>query len=336
MSRLRALLERVRSWRATTVVAWAALVLAAAWTLVRGAGLDVGYPLIAVISLTPWFAVGAIAVGLLALLLRRPLPAAGLVACALVLGALVLPRAMADDPPSPRPDGAELRAVAANLLVGSADVDQLADLVANYDADVLVLSELTPGAAEEIAASPIGDALPHAVLDPRRGSAGTGLMSRYPLERLPAPGRTGKDLPTVIATVEMPDGTDPELYAIHPDPPNSVEQAEANARYLDSIPAAPESGAPRLLIGDFNATLDDSHLRDLVDRGYTDVADACGDGLAPTWPRRWVPPPVTIDHAIVDERVEALDFDTAAIDGTDHWAIAAAVRLPSPAQLRGG
>ncbi len=39
------------------------------------------------------------------------------------------------------------------------------------------------------------------------------------------------------------------------------------------------------LVGDFNATLDQAALRDVVARGYRDAADVAGKGLEPTFPR---------------------------------------------------
>ena len=43
----------------------------------------------------------------------------------------------------------------------------------------------------------------------------------------------------------------------------------------------------RLLVGDFNATLDHAALRRLLDTGYRDAASVVGQGMTPTcWPIR--------------------------------------------------
>ena len=58
------------------------------------------------------------------------------------------------------------------------------------------------------------------------------------------------------------------------------------------------------MAGDFNATLDHAELRELLDRGWVDAADAVGEGFAWTWPaRRRRALPLTIDHVLVDRRV---------------------------------
>lgn len=315
------------------MLSWICVLAIAAWTIIRLGGLEGGYPGVALIAYTPYVVPAGLAAAVLLLVLRRRLQAAAACLCALALAAAIAPRAIPDDPPDPRPEGPELRVVGVNLLQGGADLAQIDELASESDADVVDFSELTPAAVDAIEASSLGARMPHSVLDPRNGSAGTGLISRYPLRRLPAPGSEGNDLPNVIAELSLPGGGSAELYAIHPFPPTGPSAAAQIGRYLDAIPPAPETGPPRILIGDFNSTLDDSRLRDLIGTGYTDAADARGAGLDPTWPRRlFPPPPVTIDHVIVDDRVEVLDFATAPVHRTDHWAIEAALRLPSAAQ----
>ncbi len=87
----------------------------------------------------------------------------------------------------------------------------------------------------------------------------------------------------------------------------------------------------RILAGDFNATLDHPELRAVIERGYTDAADAAGAGLRPTWP---APPrnrralPLTIDHVLVDRRVRVERVTVVRIPHSDHRAVIAELRLP--------
>ena len=298
-----------------------------AWVVVRGFGIDRGFPTVPLIAFTPYAAQLGLLAAVVAGMLGRRLPAALIAVSSIVLVILVAPRVLPDDPPSPRPDGPELRVMAANLLLGEADLEDLTEQVREGDADVLSISELTPLASARLQTGELGELLPHHVIDPIRGSAGTGLFSRYPLEELPAPGVEGNDLPTVAARVALPGGS-AEIYSIHPVPPTSGENIAGIRRYFEAVPDAPEAGEPRLLLGDFNATLDNDSLRDLLDRGYTDAADAVGAGLVWTW-RQSIHPPVAIDHAVVDERVEVLDFGAETLEGSDHRTITAELRLPA-------
>lgn len=319
------------SFNFLTALCWLVAAGFAAWAVARGFGLERGYPLVPLLAFTPYVALlGLLAAGLVLAVGRRA-PATAIAAASLVLIALVLPRALPDGPPDPRPTGPSLRVMTANLLVGKAEIPPLADLVADGRVDLLSIAELTPEADADIRRSRIGELLPHRVVDPRAGSSGTGLYSRYPLERLSAPGTNGKDLPTVIGSLALPGGEAAEVYSIHPFPPNGPSAVAGLERYLEAIPSAEAGGPPRLLIGDFNATLDSAALRELLDRGYTDAAAATGDGLSWTWPQKLIPPPVTIDHSVVDQRVEVLDHEAMELPGSDHRATISGLRLPSTA-----
>jgi endonuclease/exonuclease/phosphatase family metal-dependent hydrolase len=84
----------------------------------------------------------------------------------------------------------------------------------------------------------------------------------------------------------------------------------------------------RILAGDFNASLDHAAFRTLLDRGYTDAAEATGDGLEPTWSKWPIGPPVTIDHIVVDDRCAVGSYETRDIPGSDHKALISEIVLP--------
>ncbi|HLM31474.1 MAG TPA: endonuclease/exonuclease/phosphatase family protein [Solirubrobacterales bacterium] len=98
---------------------------------------------------------------------------------------------------------------------------------------------------------------------------------------------------------------------------------------IEALPGAVEAPL-RVLLGDFNATLDQEAFRDLLDRGYADVGSTLGDGLTPTWPtNRIFPPLVTIDHVLADERIGIDDYSVHDIPGSDHRAVFAELTLPA-------
>ena len=296
--------------------------------MVRGFGLERGYPMVPLLAYTPYVALLGLPIAGLVALLGRRLPAALIAGSAIVLIALVAPRAFPSEP-EVSPAGPGVRILTANLMLGEADVGAIEEQVRDGAVDVLSIAELTPDADAAITDSEIAELLPYRVAEPQRGSAGTGIYSRFPLERLPAAGATGNDLPTVIAAASLPGGGSAEIYSIHPYPPSSSGGVAQIGRYLESIPSADPAGAPRLLAGDFNATLDNATVRDLLDRGYADAADAAGEGVSWTWPQDLFPPPVTIDHVIYDERVQVLEYETAELPGSDHRMVLAGLRLPA-------
>jgi endonuclease/exonuclease/phosphatase family metal-dependent hydrolase len=124
--------------------------------------------------------------------------------------------------------------------------------------------------------------------------------------------------------------------------PLAVESAHPLAPYATSVlaewrddlaaePAPEPDGPPRILLGDFNSTLDHAPVRRLIARGYRDAADAAGKGLLPTWgPYAGKPvPPVTIDHVLVDKRIGVADVRAAGVNRSDHRSIIATLTVPA-------
>ena len=83
-----------------------------------------------------------------------------------------------------------------------------------------------------------------------------------------------------------------------------------------------------MLIGDFNATVDQPTMRALLDDGYTDAALARGRGWEPTWRPSGIGPMLTIDHVLVDEATAVDDVSVHDVPGSDHRALVATLRLP--------
>jgi endonuclease/exonuclease/phosphatase (EEP) superfamily protein YafD len=119
------------------------------------------------------------------------------------------------------------------------------------------------------------------------------------------------------------------LKAVHPAPPVNASAAPTWQDALAAHPGSDGRGNVRILAGDFNATLDHAELRKLLGRGYVDAADAVGKGFVWTWPalrRRALP--ITIDHVLVDERVEVEKVTVVRVPRSDHRAVIAVLRLP--------
>src|SRR5262249_4556627 len=75
---------------------------------------------------------------------------------------------------------------------------------------------------------------------------------------------------------------------------------------------------------------DHAALRRVIASGYRDAAADRGAGLAPTWPfQGWWAPWVTIDHVLVDRRVEVAACATRVLHGSDHRAVLAELLLPA-------
>jgi endonuclease/exonuclease/phosphatase (EEP) superfamily protein YafD len=303
---------------------WAAVVPVAMWTLIRVLGLDRGFPVVPLMAFTPYMAVAALLVAGVAVALRNWAAAAVTGVATLCLAAAVLPRAVGDGTADAA--GHEtLTVLSTNVYRGHADPDAVIALVDRYQPDLLNVQELTPGFARKLRAAGIYERLPHRITEVSRGAAGGGMFSRLPLRPLDRGRPSFFRMPR--AELRLPDGRRVRVIDVHPLTP-SRNGIEAWRDALEDFPSGGR-GAPWILAGDFNATLDHSELRDLLDRGYRDAGEVAGQGLTPTWPRdSELGPLITIDHVLADRRLGVVEYAVDEMPGSDHRAIHAVVALP--------
>lgn len=302
---------------------WAAVIPVVVWAVVRTFGLERGFPAVPLIAYTPYAAVAAILVAGVATALRNwPAALISAVATVCLLGA-VLPRAVGDGTVTAEP-GKTLRVLSANVHFGKADPEDLVEMVERLRPDVLVVQELRPRFARELRWAGIERSLPDTVLLLHPWEPGAGFYSRLQIRLLAG---TKFSLRMPWAEITLPNGDEVRMVNAHPYTPKrkSVGLWRAGLRDLPST----GRGTPWVLAGDFNATLDHAELRKVLDRGYRDAADVTGRGLEATWPsNRALPPPVTIDHVLADERIGIVDYGVEDLSGSDHRAIYATLALP--------
>ena len=315
---------------ARAVLLWLLVVSGLGWAAVRLLGLEWG-PVVQLFAFTPYAAVGAWIPVMVALGVRRRLIAAVAAVAAVVLAMCVLPRAVPDAGRGPE-SGVRLIVMTLNLFAGATDARALVDLVRANDVAALAVQELTPAAASGLGAAGLGTLLPYHALADEPGTTGSGLYSRYPISSPGSQRGAGGNL-QAYATVRAPRAGPLRIESAHPLAPYAVSALAAWETDLAAEPPADPRGTPRILLGDFNATLDHAPLRELVARGYRDAADAAGKGLTGTWGpyRGRALLPVTIDHVLVDKRIGVRDVEVHDVAGSDHRAIVATLTVPAVA-----
>ncbi|WP_181043858.1 endonuclease/exonuclease/phosphatase family protein [Actinokineospora auranticolor] len=294
--------------------------------VLRLGGIDGNNLTVAALSLTPYAAGFGLLVTLVCLLLRRrSLTLIGLVA-SLSLGVLLLPRILPDG--DPMPQGQHLRVLTANLMLGKADPQTLVNLVRDTRTEVLFLQELTPAALDALDAAGVDRLLPYRVVRPMGGASGSGILAKVPLRQIVLVENTVLENPAAVLDLSGP--VDIEVVAVHIVPPvNSDTDRKTWQRELASLPNPDSDGRPRILAGDFNATLDHNALTSFMARGYDDGAEKAGEGMRPTWSSLSdFGPPVTIDHILVDRRIAVPNAAVYDLPGSDHNALFAEVALP--------
>ena len=231
----------------------------AGWAAARLAGADrlrfAEAWAVPLLSFTPQVTAGA---WVSTLLLRGAGPAAATAVAGTVLTAAVGPRAVPHcQPPAAGP---VLRVLTANLLVGRAGAKAVVELVCRKHADVLFVQELTDEAAARLQRAGLCDLLPHRATQQVPKGARVSIYARYPLraEPLAAPVSAAR----CTARLDLPSGPFVELACVHAMPPRPPWSPSAAARWRSQLSALPAPGdGPRILAGDFNATLDHAQFR---------------------------------------------------------------------------
>jgi endonuclease/exonuclease/phosphatase family metal-dependent hydrolase len=325
----------VGSWarrRLRAAAAWVLVGPPALWLVVRASSLGRGTTVETFIVFTPYVALASIVVlGVTAALRVRPaaLAAAG---CCAGFALVIAPLFLAAGGPSPAPTGPDLRVMTSNVQFGWADAATVVRLVEEGDIDILGVQELTPEFHRRLVAEGIEDLLSHGVVDARSGASGTGLYSRHPVERV-GPDSPGGDIPgrhaNPTGVVDVPGAPPVQVTVVHPMPPVGAGAVDAWQETLSALPRPDgDEGPVHLLIGDFNATVDQPTMRALLDDGYTDAALARGRGWEPTWRSRGVGPALTIDHVLVDGTTAVERVSVHDVPGSDHRALVAELRMP--------
>jgi endonuclease/exonuclease/phosphatase (EEP) superfamily protein YafD len=293
--------------------------------IVRLVGLDDRFPMTQVAAFTPYYVVLGVVVVATFVLQRRWYAVALTGLATLVLSLVVVPR-MVDHAPAVQ-TGVAVRVMSVNLAIGGADAADIAALAQRTGADVIAFQEFTPEAQARLN-GPDFSPFPYRSLHPRELALGSAIYSRLPMTD-DGVRRHSSGFYQAQGTLTVPGAGAVRIESAHPCAPTGSARSGCWAEDLADQPKA-EDGTAHILLGDFNATLDHSPLRKLLNSGYTDAASSLGHGLTPTWPYDRAVPKITIDHVLVNSRISATKFAAYPIRDTDHRAIVADLRVQGP------
>ncbi len=270
------------------------------------------YALALAVSGAALLALGARAVGIAALLLAA--------VNALPLLHYYHPR------PLPSLAGPELRAVLANVWYRNDDHGRLLDWLREARPDVAVLLEVTPEWRAALAT--LGEVLPY-----QAHSAGVLVASRRPLVGLRALDFEGDEEGAMVFTTELGSGQVTVIGAHASWPLGPGVSAQRNAQ-LDTL-AALARGAPGpvLLLGDLNLTAFTPRFARLLDRGGL-VDCAAGRGFAPSWPARFPPLGLRIDHCLHGPGLRTALLRNGPHIGSDHRPLEVVLVSSASASVR--
>lgn len=310
-------------WWPTPVIGWLVVVPVAVLvflTVTRFFGIERG-PLVFILAFTPYIAMVA-GVMLILALLTRSFAFIGIVALCMGIQASWLLPAFVGDGITASSDATALTVMNSNILHGEADPADIVREVRARHVDLLAVEELTGDAVAGLNDAGLATELPYQFLRPAQNYDGIGLWSRYPISESRAvqgPG-TRPTLATEVAVPGLPQLTFVGAHPIAPEPvhnENWLAEQESVRKILTDI------DGPVVLAGDLNATFDHQSLRLLEQDGFSDAARQVGAGLQPTFPVGYnVPTLFTTDHIMVrDANLVAMQVEAVPITASDHLSL---------------
>ncbi|KOG35004.1 endonuclease/exonuclease/phosphatase family protein [Streptomyces resistomycificus] len=305
--------RRLGIWCATPLFAGVSVVVGC-----RVADTDGITPVPQLLAFLPWLLAPA-ALGLaLALLARWWTGVAWAVAVLGLLAWFMEPYGRAGAPGGP--PVAALRVLTSNIEFGQA-TDALVATVREERPDLVFVQECDYRCDARLKRD-LGADYPHRQAVAGGGSAGSVLLSRFPLKAAEGvPGTMG--MPGAVADVA---GRAVRLQLAHPMPP-LPGQVDVWRRELGTLRdfAAAHAGTPTVLAGDFNASQDHAAFRRVLDTGLRDAARLAGSDRTPTWPARTAGSTpalgTQIDHVLVSRDFAARDARFLDLADTDHRAL---------------
>lgn len=238
---------------------------------------------------------------------------------------------------------ADMRVVSANLWGQNRDLDRIAGYLLESKADIIGLVEVREHHRPALAM--LREIYPHQYTYSDQAGAGLALLSRLPLQYVEK--RLVSDLAGVIqqpAPSSALPATNPVLFAeavwnktviqlavLHLPRPTTARLSASAAQQITDLAAwIGEQDGPLLVMGDFNATPWSPAMSPLWESGLRLASG--GIGLGSSWPSH-LPRilGIPIDHILATDTFQLLHHEAGPAIGSDHWPIAANLRLsPSP------
>ena len=222
---------------------------------------------------------------------------------------------------SPLDSRASLVVVSANLNSRNTNTDAVLALVRDERPDVLVVQELTPRWAIELAT--LEQTFPFTFRLPQEDNFGLALYSRWPLNNVQTIA-LGDSTPAVDAEVIV--GTGPiRLIAVHLRPPMTPTWAkERTNQFLHLTELAATNLLPLVVVGDFNATPWSPDFRRWTTEAQLQNGQRKG-GVAYTWPVGlpvlWIP----IDACVVSTDLVITRQRRGPSIGSDHYPLVTSI-----------
>jgi endonuclease/exonuclease/phosphatase (EEP) superfamily protein YafD len=146
------------------------------------------------------------------------------------------------------------------------------------------------------------------------------LYSRFPLEDIKVNELDAHTIPYVKAGVTFKEKR-LILLGVHLYSPVSKDRFDMRNRQLSALAKIVNKlNQPVILVGDFNTTPWSSYFKDFIQK--TGLKESRrGFGVYPTWPARFAPLRIPIDHSLTSKEISIKSFSLGQNTGSDHYPI---------------
>jgi endonuclease/exonuclease/phosphatase (EEP) superfamily protein YafD len=279
----------------------------------------------------PQYLLAALVLTVLFALTRRPGWVAGALAVAIINAVPVVSLYLPPPEATGAAPAAPLRVMSFNVFNFNREYERTLRYVQTESPDVLVLLEVSP--AWLPALSTLARQYPYQWIDAGDAANGIAVLSRVRPSEVEQIELAARRTPAYLLTFAREDTT-LAVLGTHLSWPLGRRVSETRNAQLAAIARlARAHPGPLVVVGDLNITPFSGHFtRMLRDGGLRRCAPT---GLLPTWPARFVPFYIPIDHCLASTHVRAWNFRVGEYLGSDHYPISVEVAAdPSPPRSR--
>ncbi|VGO17032.1 hypothetical protein PDESU_05626 [Pontiella desulfatans] len=240
--------------------------------------------------------------------------AVAIILLALLNYAFVLPLYFGKPDPG---TGKPIRAMLMNLNAGNGNTEQVLGAIREANPDLLLLEEVTPKWAAELAV--LDSDYAYRIAEPQEGCFGIMMISKYPLEHATVVEIGTAGVPTIIAEGHFPQGT-VSIIGTHPLPPiGATYSSHRNSQLADLPYVAQKQKHPVLLLGDLNVTPFSYWFRRVTEMGLKNSMK--GFGFQPTWPANNRFLRIPLDHVLHSPEITIHNRMVGGDVGSDHFPV---------------
>jgi endonuclease/exonuclease/phosphatase (EEP) superfamily protein YafD len=212
-----------------------------------------------------------------------------------------------------------LRILQSNVKMDNRKAVKVKALVYRQDPDILLINEPDHWWMDQL--SELDSIYPYSLKQPQDNTYGMILYSKLPLLNTEINFLVKEDVPSMFATVVLPDGKQFDLYCLHPEPPKpGSDTYERDAELLLVGKRIRETNKPAIVVGDLNDVAW-SYTSELFQR-YSELLDPReGRGFYNTY-NVFIPLfRYPLDHFFYSKEFGLVKLEKLQAVGSDHFPI---------------